>query len=98
MGEVDTHVWYKGHKITLKEPIFGIRVWAQFYPNCVPRFEVFDYLGVERKTGHHYFVSRREGTIIGKTPGQLYDAFKYNQEMNFRPLLLDFDKLKFKLT
>lgn len=95
MGEVN--VWYRGHKITLKDPIFGIRVWAQFYTNAVPKFEVFEYLGVEHKTGNHYFMSRKEGTVIGKKPGQLYDALKYNQEMDFRPLLLDFSKLKFKL-
>jgi hypothetical protein len=64
----------------------GIRYWRQDYAHRVPRFEVFVYLGLDAATGVHWFRSRKERTLIGRTHYQL-------NTNGFHPFMLDWKRI-----
>jgi hypothetical protein len=68
------------------EPPLGIRFWAQTYMYRTPRYEVFRYYGTDYTTGHYWFESLTEKTLISRSLEQL-------NQSGFRPFLLNMERI-----
>lgn len=67
----------------------GVRFWAQIYPARVPRFEIFEYEGVNTK-GHHMFKARKDGLMLAKTLERIAEDTRAG---TFKPFLLDLRRM-----
>ena len=56
--------------------------------------ERFDYLGVDNHYKIHFFRSRREHSILKSNESRLFDAVMNPPKYGFKPLLMNFDKIK----
>ena len=65
------------------ERFLGVKFWAQYFSQRVPRYEVFRYYGYQPATGAHFFEKFRSPRILlGMTEQQLVNSM-------FKPFCVD---------
>ena len=66
--------------------LHGVRYWRQLYPQSIPRFHVYRYVGRDADRGLYYFKGVRDNTLLWKSHYQLY-------QNGFGPFVLDTARL-----
>lgn len=60
---------------------FGVRYWAQWWKDVIPKYTIFRYIGSHAPKDLHFFMQHNSGNILVKTHQELcVDA-------TFRPFL-----------